>query len=112
MELKLLNYDLEEILDDGILKILVDRVHQLWNTGYHYVTKVNYADSRLHRVKRYKGIARCKRVSVLTKLFNFIVNVSSAKKYIHYIQVLVLTELLTEQARPSVMFHVLYKRDN
>ena len=46
VELKLLNYDLEEILNDGILKILGDRVHQLWNTGYHYVTKVNYTNSR------------------------------------------------------------------
>ena len=41
VELKLLNYDLEEILDDGVLNVLVERVHQLWNTEYHYVTKVN-----------------------------------------------------------------------
>lgn len=38
--MKILNYDLEEILNDGILDVLVRRLQQIWNSEYHYVTKV------------------------------------------------------------------------
>ncbi len=41
VELKILNYDLEEILDDGILEVLVQMVQDIWNTKRLYVTKVS-----------------------------------------------------------------------